>query len=186
MNFSKRSHSPIARPAEFQAAYEHHRLSVYRYIYSITGGPQAHVEDLAAETFLRAWRARHRYHGEPERAIAWLIQIAKRLVIDEYRRSQRAASHQSPPLPTTELPEDTALHNEDIRRLTELLVALPTEQREILTLRYSLDWQVKDIAAHMEMTENNVSVVIHRTLAKLRQQWPSKTLSDGESNDETN
>jgi len=171
MNILRRKPSPIASAPEFQWAYQQNRLSVFRYICSLTGGPQAEAEDLTAETFLRAWKARHRYQGEQDRVIGWLIQIAKRLVIDDYRREQRAARRQPPAPPPADTPEDSALHNEDSRRLAELLAALPTELREILTLRYSLGWHVKDVAAHMQMTENNVSVTIHRTLAKLRQQW---------------
>lgn len=171
MSIFLRKASPIASSAEFQTAYEHNRLAVFRYIYSLTGGPQAEAEDLTAETFLRAWKARHRYHGEPDRVIGWLIQIAKRLVIDDYRRTQRAAQRQPPTPQQVETPEAIALLNEQSRKLIELLATLPAEQREILTLRYSLSWPVKDIAVHMEMTESNVSVTIHRTLAKLRQQW---------------
>ena len=34
-----------------------------------------------------------------------------------------------------------------------------------------LSWRVSDIAQHIDMTENNVSVTIHRTLSKLREEW---------------
>ncbi|MCL4258976.1 MAG: sigma-70 family RNA polymerase sigma factor, partial [Anaerolineales bacterium] len=58
--------------------------------------------------------------------------------------------------------------------------------REILTLRYSLGWQVKEIAAHMGMTESHISVTIHRTLTKLRQQWPGGDHLKGETDDDAN
>jgi DNA-directed RNA polymerase specialized sigma24 family protein len=34
-----------------------------------------------------------------------------------------------------------------------------------------LGWKVGQIATHLGLTEDNVSVSIHRLLAKLRQQW---------------
>lgn len=178
MSFLRKTVSPIAGSTEFQAAYEHNRLSVFRYVYSLTGGPQAHAEDLTAETFLRAWKARHHYQGEQSRVIGWLLQIAKRLVIDDYRRSQRAARRQPPaPQPAT-APEDAAQASDDLRRLEEILSSLPNDPREILVLRYRLNWQVKEIALHMRMTESHVSVIIHRTLAKIRQQWSQTTEGD--------
>src|SRR5512147_1960317 len=103
--FRKRQISPVTSLANFRALYEHNRLSVFRYIYGLTGGPQDAVEDLTAETFLRAWKARHRFEGDLESAIGWLIRIAKRLVIDDYRRTHRVASDWTPPPPTDTTPE---------------------------------------------------------------------------------
>src|SRR5687767_9662865 len=90
MNLFRQTNSSIASHASFRALYELNRLAVFRYIYALTGGSQADAEDLAAETFLRAWKARHQFVGEMEVAIGWLIGIAKRLVIDDYRRTVRA------------------------------------------------------------------------------------------------
>jgi DNA-directed RNA polymerase specialized sigma24 family protein len=53
--FHRYQNSPIASPTCFKELYERNRLPVFRYIYGLTGGPQAEVEDLTAETFLRAW-----------------------------------------------------------------------------------------------------------------------------------
>ena len=173
--FGRQIGSPIASPASFRELYERNRQPVFRYIYGLTGGPQDDVEDLAAETFLRAWKARHRFDGDPDSATGWLIRIAKRLVIDAYRRSSTEANHiQSAAGDVTDVdsPEQTALVNEQNRTLKRLLAGLPEEPREILVLRYMLGWRVNDIAAHLGLTENNVSVTIHRTLARLREQWP--------------
>jgi DNA-directed RNA polymerase specialized sigma24 family protein len=59
--FGRQIGSPISNPASFRALYERNRLPVFRYIYGLTGSPQDGVEDLTAETFLRAWNARHRF-----------------------------------------------------------------------------------------------------------------------------
>jgi RNA polymerase sigma-70 factor (ECF subfamily) len=163
--------SSIAKPADFQNMYERHRLSVFRYIYGLTGGPQEDAEDLTAETFLRAWKARHRFDGDAESAVGWLLRIAKRLVIDGYRRSRRATEGLPPDLPADSTPEQAALSDEQKRFLFTLMEDLTPEQREILSLRYMLGWRVSDIAAYIGATENNVSVIIHRTLAKLREKW---------------
>lgn len=169
--FQQHSKSPIATPASFSELYERNRLPVFRYIYGLTGGPEDDVEDLVAETFLRAWKARYRFDGTADSATGWLIRIAKRLVIDEYRRTVQAA--RVPPIQPLAgaSPEQTAISGEQTTFLFDLLAGLPDGQREILVLRYMLGWRVNDIADHVGTTENNISVSIHRTLSKLREQW---------------
>ena len=49
-----------------------------------------------------------------------------------------------------------------------MLDSLPDDTREMLVLRYMLSWQVKQIAAHLDMKENNVSVRIRRALSRLK------------------
>ncbi|HBX68532.1 MAG TPA: hypothetical protein DEH25_03885, partial [Chloroflexi bacterium] len=47
----------------FQKLYAQRYLTVYRFIYGLHGGPSEDVEDLTAETFVRAWKARRRFRG---------------------------------------------------------------------------------------------------------------------------
>ncbi|HSL42252.1 MAG TPA: sigma-70 family RNA polymerase sigma factor [Anaerolineales bacterium] len=169
--FRRNTNSPIASPVAFRELYERNRLPVFRYIYGLTGGPQAEAEDLTAETFLRAWKARHRFVGEADSATGWLIRIAKRLVIDEYRRTSQATRNLPPAPEADSTPEQDAIDDEQKGLLITLLRDLSDEQREILTLRYLLGWRVTDIAGHMGASENNISVTIHRTLSKLREKW---------------
>jgi RNA polymerase sigma-70 factor, ECF subfamily len=165
--------TPISSPAAFSELYERARLPVYRYIYGLTGGPQEIVEDLVAETFIRAWKSRQRFDVQADGATGWLIRIAKRLVIDDYRRRtvRTSLSLAADPAPQS-LPEQSAIAAEQRQTLLVLLKELPDEQRELLTLRYMLGWRIGEIADHLGMTENNVSVTIHRLLARLREQWP--------------
>ena len=171
MKFFSRLPSPLAAPSAFRNLYERNRLPVFRYVYGLTGGPQEEAEDLTAETFLRAWKARHDFQGDEDRATGWLIRIAKRLVIDRYRRTSQ--ERRSPPddPPEDPTPEQTAVLDEQMNFLFRLVTELSEEPREILVLRYLLGWRVNEIAGHMGITENSVSVTIHRTLSKLREKW---------------
>ena len=171
MYLFRQRNSSIASPASFRALYELNRLPVFRYVYALTGGSQDDAEDLTAETFLRAWKARHRFDGEVDSAIGWLIGIAKRLIIDDYRRTVRATQNLPPDLNTESTPEQTAIQDEQEKILFRLVADLPDEQREIIILRYLLGWRVNDIARHMGASENKISVSLHRTLSKLREKW---------------
>jgi RNA polymerase sigma-70 factor (ECF subfamily) len=162
----------------FKLLYEQTHLIAYRYIYSLHGGPREDVEDLTAETFSRAWKARHRFEGSREAAIGWLLKIARRLVIDACRRRQVRgfvndinALVLSAPGAT---PEEEAIRNDQLAILVDLLTAFPIEQREMLILRYILGWRVKDIGQHLDMPENTVSVTLRRLLQKLRDRWPGE------------
>jgi RNA polymerase sigma-70 factor (ECF subfamily) len=171
MKIFRQPNSSIASPARFRTVYELNRLPVFRYVYALTGGSQDDAEDLAAETFLRAWKARHQFHGEREAAIAWLIGIAKRLVIDDHRRTARATRNLPTDLDTESTPEQIAINDEQERILFRLVADLPDEQREIIVLRHLLGWRVNDIAKHLGVSENKISVSLHRTLSKLREKW---------------
>ena len=168
--------APLNAPASFSALYERTHLSIFRYLYGLTGGPQEDVEDLTAEAFIRAWRARRSFQGDDQAALGWLMKIARRQVIDDYRRRKaRPVTDGNIPdeLPTTEPhPEEIVLVGEEQQILLSLLQALPEEPREILVLRYLLGWRVNQVACYLEIPENTVSVTIYRTLERLRQQWP--------------
>jgi len=164
--------SAINDPDVFASVYEKNRLSVFRYIYSLIGDSSDDAEDLTAETFIRAWKARGRFEGDADSAIGWLLGIAKRLVIDDYRRKLvRKSTSRQVNLMTNSTAEETVLALQQQQKLLLLLSNLPVDQREILVLRYVLSWRVNQIAAHLGMSENNVSVSIHRLLAALREAW---------------
>ena len=180
MNLFRRHNSIITSPDGFRALYELNLLPVFRYIYALTGGWQEDAEDLTAETFLRAWKARNQFEGEMDAAIGWLIRIAKRLVIDNYRRSVRATRELPADLGPDATPEQSAIQEEQQKLLVLLVADLPDEPREIIILRYLLGWRVNEIARHMGASENKISVSIHRSLSRLREQWSeadSETLS---------
>lgn len=165
--------SAISLPTAFSEMYERNRVSVFRYIYSNIGGATDDAEDLTAETFIRAWKARHTFEGDLDSAIGWLIGIAKRLIIDDYRRKVvRKTVSLNHEMKSDTSAEEEILLAQQKEELLKLLKNLPYDQREILTLRYVLNWRVNQIAAHMKLSENHISVIIHRTLAELRNQWP--------------
>lgn len=165
----------ISDPTNFSRLFEQTHQLIFRYIYSLHGGPQEEVEDLTADTYWRAWRARHNFHGNHSGAKGWLLKIARRLVIDSYRRGKTRGfeldiEKVNIPMPGA-TPEEKTLINEQIEDVLTLLQDLPLEHREMITLRYILGWRVKDIGAFMEIPENTVSVTLQRAFKKIRTAW---------------
>jgi RNA polymerase sigma-70 factor (ECF subfamily) len=177
---------PLQDSTTFTHLFEQHHVTIFRFIYGLSGGTLHEVEDLTAETFLRAWKARERYEGDYQSAIGWLLTIARHLVIDTARRKKVRKYELSisdlnewqnlfPDL-LSDSAEGQAIRREQLRVLLNQLSTLSTERRELLVLRYILGWQVKQIAAHLGMVENTVSVYLHRTLAQIRESWPGEDL----------
>lgn len=135
-------------------------------MYGLLGGPQQDVEDITAETFLKAWHARNQFEGDHEAAVSWLLTIARNQVIDRYRAQQRQAVMiwlEDVDLAASDAsPEQQVIENEQWEQLQTIAQTLTDQQREMLVLRYFLSWRVKQIAAQMGMTENTVSVNLRR------------------------
>jgi RNA polymerase sigma-70 factor (ECF subfamily) len=161
---------------KFKILYESKHVLVFRFIYGLHGGPIEDVEDLTMKTFFLAWKSRARFQGNKDAAVGWLLTIARNLVIDSHRRRNNRYDHYdidsqiilSPGL----TPEQQFHQKEQIHTLWELIEDLPNQKREIIVLRYILDWRVKDIGKLLEMSENHVSVTIRRILKKIQEKWP--------------
>ncbi len=173
-----RSRSSAYQDADaFAQLYEQTHPIVARYIYGISGHTAVEVEDLTAETYERAWKARKRFTGDEEAALGWLLTIARRLVIDKYRHKERhgipGQLNEQLTIDKGEGPEQKAISQERRQILWQLLDDLTERSREILVLRYLVGWRVKKVAAHLELTDNHVSVIIRRELSRLREAWPT-------------
>jgi len=163
----------------FQQLYVRYHLIVFRFVYGLRGGPTEDVEELTAETFMRAWKSRRRFSGNEQAALGWLLKIARNLVIDSHRRQKSrgfSVDIEQHIIPSDDPnPEDAIQTREQVKVLWSLMQALPDQQREILVLRYILGWRVQDIGKHLDVKENTVSVYIRRAIKYLRQEWPTES-----------
>ena len=173
---SIREHISLEDADAFQQFYDRNLMAVYRFIYGLYGGPVEEVDDLTAETFLRAWKSRHQFSGSESAGLGWLLKIARNLIIDTHRRQKNRGFpediEQHIVQSSLQNPEEQAMTREQIRILWSLLHTLSDLQREILVLRYLMGWRVQDIGNYLDMKENTVSVYISRALNRIRREWP--------------
>ncbi len=163
---------PYSSEVAFSQLFDSTHQIVFRYVYGLLGGPQQDVEDITADTFLKAWHARDQFEGDHEAAVSWLLTIARNQVIDRHRAQQRQAVMiwlEDVELAASDAsPEQQVIENEQWQQLQTIAQTLTDQQREILILRYMLGWKVKQIAAHLEMPENTVSVNLRRIIQRLQ------------------
>lgn len=156
----------------FADLYQAHLSAVFNYCFFRVGN-RAVAEDLTADTFERAWQARHRY--QPSRATfsTWLFTIAQRVVIDWQRRQARRAwfklNRNQPG--NTPSPEIHLEESEQQAQLRQLVQRLSPAEQELIALKFGVGMTNRDIAGVVKKSETAVGSSIHRIMKKLRTQW---------------
>lgn len=126
--------------AAFDALYDRHLPSVHAYLLARTRDREVAL-DLVQETFLRAWRNIAEVGAlEIGRQRAWLVAVARNLVIDRSRRrrSERAVAERAGRLAGTGDAADPARQAElerDVAAVDRAIAALPEDQRVLLSLQ---------------------------------------------------
>jgi len=135
------------------------------------------ADDLAQETFRRAWQARQRYR-ENGTARAYLLRIADRLACDWLRRAGREMTVPEPqwqqlePVAVAPGPEEQLERDEARQRLAEALEELSPPQRRVLLLRYYGEFDFATIAQMMGCPLNTALSHCRRGLTALRNLMP--------------
>lgn len=138
--------SGLTDPDRFCAFYADALPCVYGYFFVRCGGHTSLVEDLTQETFLAAVAEinRGRQIAAP---LPWVIGIARHKLVDHLRRQRRVGwsvisweEDVGEETPTEEV--DTISHE----RVVAALAAVPSPQRDALTLRYLDGLPVSEIA----------------------------------------
>jgi RNA polymerase sigma-70 factor, ECF subfamily len=171
--FLKSRPKPLASRANFALFYEQSHHSVFRYLMVLCAGQQDEAEDLLAEAFLKAWEKRNQFDGPEEAATRWVITIARNLLIDRHRaRTSRPLETELEEEVAEVLPaiEDLIVNAQQTQQVLAAIHALPFGQGDILTLRFVLGWRVTQIAQHLNLPENTISVTLRRALQKIQGQ----------------
>jgi RNA polymerase sigma-70 factor (ECF subfamily) len=155
-------------PLAFRAFVGRYERAVFALLSRILGrGP--HVEDLAQETFLRAYKAFPSFDADGSaRASTWLLTIATRLAIDHKRRftpEDVGPALDAAPIPT---PEHESARAQMGRAIEEAARALPDDQRIALVLAEMHGMSVDEIAHATETPAATVKTRLFRAREKMR------------------
>ncbi len=142
-----------------------------RAVLALGGVPHHELDDGVQKVRLRLLENAARPGQEPIRdPVAWAVVVASRVAIDWHRGQKRddglrdrlAARWTTSPEPA---PEDRVL----AMAVAQGMDALPELHRQVLTLRFYADLQVKDIAVALEVPEGTVKSRLHAAVSALRE-----------------
>ena len=129
-------------------------------------GPGA--EDVAAETFLRAWEALPRYRNTGAPFVAWLYGIARHVVADELASRRRVEPRAEPPDDSTNPGPDERLGQEDRLALAMAVARLPQEQRRVVELKFLIGLSNAEVAKAFGKTIGAINAMQWRAIRTLR------------------
>lgn len=136
--------------------------------------------DIAQEAFLRLWKHWEAGEEKIENPRAWLLRVARNLA-EDYAKSAFRRNGTCPPQLLNgvqahqQLPLDSMEQAELFAQIRSTLEELPEGDRDILTLRYALEYDAAKIA---ELLEINATAV-HMRLSRARQKLADKLTAQG-------
>lgn len=156
----------------FEELYEYFFPRVYNFVYARLKN-FADADDVTSITFMKMNENLERY--DPSRAAfsTWLFKIAMNSIVDHTRRRDKFEETEwedffEPAAPENLEPEVQTLTQETNRELLTALDKLNERERRIIELKFWSDLDTRSIADVLSMTEGNVRVILHRTIAKLK------------------
>lgn len=158
----------------FRELAEEYRDKVYTFaLYSLRRPEEA--EDVTQEVLIRLWQ--NREHIDSDRVGAWVMRVARNLVIDVSRRrkTRTAVIAEEVPLEVAGnlpggavAPDDGAEAREFRDALEEALARVGEPYRSIVVMREIQELRYVEIAETLDMPLNTVKAYLHRGRAMLR------------------
>lgn len=157
----------------FSPVVQHFQHSLFGYLGRM-GLPQSLAEEVAQETFLRAWKNLNGYDTSRAEFSTWLFTIARNLALNELTRAanqnevadddllQNYASINAEP--------DAAFSQAQLqKRLLKALLTLSIPDRSAIALAYLQELDLKAIARVEGCSTNAIKVRLHRAKQRLRE-----------------
>jgi RNA polymerase sigma factor (sigma-70 family) len=156
----------VSEPHLFTIIFDRHYRAIYGYVSRRAG--RAIADDIAAETFTRAFARRSSYDPTVERALPWLLGIAINLLAHHRRSEARqfralAAAWEGGEAPSGAVDASLA------ERLVVGLEQLDDYDREAILLYAWGELKYEEIAVALAIPLGTVQSRIHRARRKLRE-----------------
>lgn len=162
----------MSEKADFATVYEENFKYVYNFVYMKVLHKEI-AEDLTEDTFIKALDAYDRYDPAVSGVRTWLCTIARNTVINHQTSAAKRHEEMTDVLPEPDTAENNPVEehiefNELNREVEDILKELSREERELLSMRYAMDLQVKDIADILGINPKAATERIRRLLEKCR------------------
>jgi RNA polymerase sigma-70 factor, ECF subfamily len=150
---------------DFHSLFERHSQDVYRFALYLCGDPSL-AEEIAQETFVRAWVMPGEISGGTVKA--YLLTIARNLCLAERKRTARQVALDGTLPDMKPGPEAVALGRLELDAVLDAMQALPEADRAALLMHAQDGLPHAAIASALGLSIAAVKVRVHRARIKLR------------------
>jgi RNA polymerase sigma-70 factor (ECF subfamily) len=153
----------------YEVLVKKHQNSVYRFLLHLSNGNASLSEDIAQETFIKAYIKLGSFQSLSKFS-TWLMGIAYHLYIDHIRKykdevfCQNCGNENIPEAPTTNSQSAVDAKIDFQKALT----VLSDEERAVTLLFHIEDMEIKKIAQTLSMPQGTVKSHIYRSKQKLQ------------------
>jgi RNA polymerase sigma-70 factor, ECF subfamily len=164
-------------PNAFAPLVERHKRGLVNFLYGTVRSAED-ANDLAQDTFIRAYAHLGTFNPQLAKFSTWLYQIARNAARTHLGKERRRPPHEElyedetleQRLPDTRReasPDAMILAAEDQETVRAALRGVPEKMRTALSLRYYRHMEYQEIATTMDVSLGNVKTLIHRGKAAL-------------------
>lgn len=153
----------------FVLLYDAYIEKIYKFLFFRTLHKEL-AEDLTSQTFIKALEKINTFRSDRGEFQTWLYQIARNLLIDEFRRRKPVENIDD----HLNIQSETNLETEtqallDKETLYKILESLPDESQELITMRLWDELPYSEIAAITGKSEGSLKMQFSRIISKLQQ-----------------
>jgi RNA polymerase sigma-70 factor (ECF subfamily) len=152
----------------FAQLYEEHFDKIYRYL-ALRVGNEMEAEDMTQQVFLNALQSISSFRWKGVPFSAWLFRIAHNQAVDHLRRKRKHASVPlNESLSSGDSPHATTERKMDIEELLRATRRLTEAQREVISLRFTSELSIAQVARIMGKSQGAVKALQHSAIVALR------------------
>jgi len=153
----------------FGQLYESYFDKIYRYIVFRIGS-RAEAEDMTQQVFLKALESGSSFKWRGIPVSAWLFRIAHNQVVDYMRKKTKYSTVSLEPslAGSGDNPQQAAEQKMETEQLLLALNELTQAQREVISLRFTSELPVAEVARVMDKSLGAVKALQHSAILNLR------------------
>lgn len=136
----------------------------------------ADAEDIVQETLIKVWKKRDSW-DKIESIEAFCYSICRNLALDRIRRADNYSESldethsQAADTSYRSNPEEQVLQSDRVKLVKDLIDQLPEKQKSVIQLRDFEGKSYKEIAAVMQMTDEQVKVTLFRARQTIKKKF---------------
>ena len=164
-------HHPELRSSAFDKIVEAYHQQVYFHIRRMVIDHDD-ANDVAQNTFVKAWRALDRFRGDAS-VKTWILRIATNesiTFLNQKKRKQHTDVVQIEDDLRHSLKEGRYMEGEEIQfKLQEAILTLPEKQRLVFNMRYFDEMKYDEISEVLEISVGGLKANYHHAVKKIEQ-----------------